>query len=140
MSCTLKNIYPGSDAILEIKMSKVVGEFKFSDSGIENVIVELYDFAGVSIRNFALNTLADHSSLVPVTKSYDSDGNPLYTTSNDTDLFILYLSGQYHSSSNTKGRIRALYKINKTNTNFSNDNVYNRTIADLTDYNLTNAF
>ena len=135
----LHKIYPGSDAIMEIQMSKKVGAFKFSDSGIENVIIELSDYGGAAIRKFALNTLADHSSIVPVIISgYDADGNPEYTASNDTDLCILYLSGQYHSSGNTMGRIRALYKINKTNTNFANDNVYNRAITDLTYYSLSN--
>lgn len=125
------NIIKGSDEILKIQARKTVGLFQFSDTNFVNLVCQLFDSTGVSIGSYSFTG----STVVPVTVSYDEDGNEQYTASNDSDIFLIYMLGSATTNSET-GRIKAKITTTITNTNFTNDSTKDTIYRTDTDYYL----
>jgi hypothetical protein len=127
----MKDITKGSDEILLIGMPYEVGTFKFSESGLTNVSLTLYDSSDTEIGSYSISG----STIVPVTVAYNEDtGNPEYTADEDSDYCLVYLVGST-TTDNAVGRIKAKWTYVRTNTNFSDD-TFDKIIISNTDYNL----
>ena len=128
----MKTIIKGSDRILKIRARKEVGLFKFSDSNLVNFTCILYDADLTQIGSYSKTG----NTIVPVTISYDDNGNEQQTASQDTDIFLIYLLKTATTSSNATGNIKAKFIYKWNNTNFTDDNTYDPIDIVITDYYL----